>query len=214
MKVLLADDDKDQLQLRGLLLATSGFETIEVSDGASALQAAEAQRPECAVVDLFFPTEELGLHLIRALKKLNEAIRVIVLTGGDPLRIGRLPEKNLVDEIIVKGSSAGYLLQKLRAMAGMMQPDLEALARVLGEKGSVVFDVKAIPRSTRSEIIGTMPDGALKVKIAAVPDKGKANEELKSLLARCFDVPKSHVELVAGETSHRKRVRIWRRSGL
>jgi two-component system OmpR family response regulator len=121
MKVLLADDDKDQLELRGLLLSTSGFETIEVSDGPSALRAAAAEKPECAVVDLRFPTEELGLRLIRGLKKMNAAMRVIVLTGADPLRIGRLPEKELMDEVIVKGSSSHQLLRSLKTLAGTLQ---------------------------------------------------------------------------------------------
>ncbi len=36
--------------------------------------------------------------------------------------------------------------------------------------------VKVIPRSAKTEIAGEMADGTLKVKIAAPPEKGKANE--------------------------------------
>lgn len=53
-----------------------------------------------------------------------------------------------------------------------------------------------------------MSDGSLKVKVAAVPEKGKANAEVCEVLARHFDVPVSQVEIVAGATSTRKRVRI------
>lgn len=69
-------------------------------------------------------------------------------------------------------------------------------------------NVKVIPRSSRSEVTGEMADGALKVKLAAVPEKGKANQELCEVLARHFQVPLRDVELVSGATSSRKRIRI------
>jgi hypothetical protein len=53
-----------------------------------------------------------------------------------------------------------------------------------------------------------MPDGTLKVKIAAVPEKGKANQELCEVLARHFGVPKNCVEVVAGAKATQKRVRV------
>ncbi|MEZ5355769.1 MAG: DUF167 domain-containing protein [Bryobacteraceae bacterium] len=68
--------------------------------------------------------------------------------------------------------------------------------------------VKVVPRSSRSEVVGTLDDGSLKVKVAAVPEKGKANEELRAVLARHFQVPERDVEIVAGATNTRKRVRI------
>jgi DNA-binding response OmpR family regulator len=95
MRILIADDDKDQLALRSLLLSNRGYDTIAVTTCAAALREAKAQRPDCALVDLKFPTEALGLSLIRALKELDAAMRVFVLTGADPRRIDALPEKKL-----------------------------------------------------------------------------------------------------------------------
>lgn len=68
--------------------------------------------------------------------------------------------------------------------------------------------VKVVPKSSRNEIVGPMADGTLKVKIAAAPEKGKANAELCAFLAKHYGVPKSAVTIVAGETSALKRVRI------
>lgn len=116
MKVLLADDDEDQLALRGMLLRQSGFETIEAADAISAIRLAAAQKPECAVIDLRFPTEELGLQLIRQLKALDASIHLFVLTGADPGRLARSPEKDLVDEILVKGSSSAQLIRRVKAL--------------------------------------------------------------------------------------------------
>jgi uncharacterized protein YggU (UPF0235/DUF167 family) len=53
-----------------------------------------------------------------------------------------------------------------------------------------------------------MDDGSLKVKVAAVPEKGRANNELCETLARHYGVGISQVEVIAGATSTRKRVRI------
>jgi len=68
--------------------------------------------------------------------------------------------------------------------------------------------VKVIPKSSRTELAGQLADGTWKVKVAAPPEKGKANRELCAFLAGHFGVPRSRVRIVSGETSHLKRVRI------
>jgi uncharacterized protein (TIGR00251 family) len=73
--------------------------------------------------------------------------------------------------------------------------------------GSVTFDVRIVPRSSRSEIVGEH-DGALKVRIASPPVDGAANAELIKLLAKKFGVAKSDVEIISGETSKSKRIKI------
>jgi CheY-like chemotaxis protein len=117
MKVLLADDDPDQLATRSMLLERSGFETIGAADHVSAAELAASQKPECAVVDLRLPTEERGLWLISELKRLNPAIHIIVLTGGNPERLAGQAAASLVEEIIVKGASSGPLIRKLKSLA-------------------------------------------------------------------------------------------------
>lgn len=62
-----------------------------------------------------------------------------------------------------------------------------------------------MPRANRSEVVGLMADGALRVKVAAVPEDGKANEELCRVLAAHFGVKR--VEVITGKTSTRKTVR-------
>lgn len=67
--------------------------------------------------------------------------------------------------------------------------------------------LRVVPRASKSEVIG-MVEGHLKVKIAAPPVDGAANAELIKLLSRYFDVPKRNIELVSGETSRVKKVRV------
>jgi uncharacterized protein len=68
--------------------------------------------------------------------------------------------------------------------------------------------VKVIPRSAKSEVVGELGDGTLKVKIAAVRERGKANEELIAVLARHFGVARGAVSIVSGHTAALKLVRI------
>lgn len=53
-----------------------------------------------------------------------------------------------------------------------------------------------------------MGDGTLKVRVAAAPEKGKANAELLSFLARHYGVSRNDVSIVTGAASPLKHVRI------
>jgi uncharacterized protein len=78
---------------------------------------------------------------------------------------------------------------------------------VLEKDGSITFSVRVVPRASLSEIVGEH-DGVLKIKIAAPPVDGAANAELIKLLARKFNVSKSDIEIIGGETSKNKRIKI------
>ena len=72
---------------------------------------------------------------------------------------------------------------------------------------AIIFNVRVIPRSSKSDIIGEY-DGALKVKLNSPPVDGAANAELIKLLAKEFGVSKSRVEILSGNTSKQKQVKI------
>ncbi len=116
MKILIADDDVDQLTLRCLILERNGFEIVGASDAATALSLARTERPGCAVVDLCFPSAESGLQLVRALKALDAALHVFLLTGAAAGRLTNLPEAELIDEIVEKGQGSAKLVRKLKAL--------------------------------------------------------------------------------------------------
>lgn len=64
-----------------------------------------------------------------------------------------------------------------------------------------------MPRAARDEITGWI-GGALKVRVAAPPEKGRANEAVGKLLAAALGVPATAVRIVAGAGSSRKVVEI------
>ena len=77
---------------------------------------------------------------------------------------------------------------------------------------SVVFKVKAVPGSSRTAVGGLL-DGMLKVKIAAPPEKGKANQCLIEFLAQKLGVKKNAVNIVTGQTNPIKQVQVMGISG-
>ena len=79
--------------------------------------------------------------------------------------------------------------------------------RITENATSITFAVRVTTRAACNEIVGEH-DGALKVRIAAPPVDGAANEALIRLLAKQLGVSRSHIEIVGGETSKSKRIKI------
>ena len=78
---------------------------------------------------------------------------------------------------------------------------------IIEKDDSATFAVRVIPRSSKTEIVGEH-NGALKIKLKPPPVDGAANEELIRYLSKLFDVSRSKIEIVSGETSRSKRIRI------
>jgi len=73
--------------------------------------------------------------------------------------------------------------------------------------------LRVVPGSGRSEIVGRYGD-AWKVRVAAAPERGKANDAVVALLEQALEVPSGSVELLAGLGSRDKVARIRGLSGL
>ena len=71
----------------------------------------------------------------------------------------------------------------------------------------IVFTVRVLPRSSHPGIAG-LQEGALKVRIAAPPVDGKANEACLQLIAEVLGIKKGQVTLLAGHTSRNKTVAV------
>jgi len=73
--------------------------------------------------------------------------------------------------------------------------------------GAVLFSVRVVPRASKSEIAGEI-DGSLKIRLCSPPVDGAANAELIKLLAGTVGTSRVNIEIVAGQTSKTKRIRI------
>ena len=71
----------------------------------------------------------------------------------------------------------------------------------------VLLRVRVTPRSSRNQI-GEVVEDRVKIRIAAPPVDSAANVELIKFLSKQLGVPKSRLELTAGQTSRNKTVLI------
>jgi hypothetical protein len=67
--------------------------------------------------------------------------------------------------------------------------------------------VTVSPGASRSELVGRHGDG-WKARVAAAPERGRANEALLDLLAATLDLPRNRLAVVGGRTARRKIVEV------
>ena len=72
---------------------------------------------------------------------------------------------------------------------------------------TVRIRLRVSPSSNRPAVVGPYLDG-WKVRVAAAPEHGKANDAVVSLIANLLSVPAARVKIVAGHTSRLKIVEI------
>ncbi|MCE3263132.1 MAG: hypothetical protein K0R43_2211 [Pseudoduganella sp.] len=73
--------------------------------------------------------------------------------------------------------------------------------------GGVRLAVQIQPNARKTEVVGVL-DAALKIKLAAQPIEGKANEALVKWLAGALGVPRSAVTLTHGQTNKKKLLEV------
>jgi uncharacterized protein len=73
--------------------------------------------------------------------------------------------------------------------------------------GKTILGVKVVPGSSRTAIAGVW-NGMLKVKVAAPPEKGKANKALVEFLAAALGLKGKDVAVISGQTNPVKHVEI------
>ncbi len=70
------------------------------------------------------------------------------------------------------------------------------------------FSVKITPKASQNAIHGWKQDADgqayLKVSVTTVPEKGKANETLITLLSKNWKIPKSDIVIEKGDTDRKK----------
>jgi uncharacterized protein (TIGR00251 family) len=78
----------------------------------------------------------------------------------------------------------------------------------ISQRGDAVrINIYVQPRASRTEVVGEHGD-AIKLRVAAPPVEGEANEEVVRFIAKRLGVSNSAVSLVSGETGRRKIVEV------
>jgi len=80
-----------------------------------------------------------------------------------------------------------------------------AMIAITEKDGFVVLRVRVQPGAPRNQVAGEL-NGVLKLKVAAPPVDGKANQECCRFISRLLEVPRGSVEITAGATSRTKTI--------
>ncbi len=146
-KILVVDDDAEQLRLRSLILTKRGHEVTVASSRDEALAACADLSPRCVLMDLRLPSAVDGLALIRDIKRAMPETEVFVLTGWAEDLEGRA-ERAMVSEVFTKPVRT----ERLLAALGRLPVLALALAGVMSAAEPARFSVA----DARSEIVASI----------------------------------------------------------
>ena len=74
-------------------------------------------------------------------------------------------------------------------------------------KKTICLSVRVHPKSRKQEIT-KLDENSYKIHVRSAPSKGEANEEVRRLVAKNWDVPISRVKIARGHRSRDKLVTI------
>ncbi|GHI36290.1 DNA-binding response regulator [Streptomyces violascens] len=121
VRILVVDDEPDLTEVLSGALRSEGWDVRSAADGASALSAAAAFRPDAVVLDWMLPDLD-GLHVLREMRAGLPDVCVLFLTARDSVedRIAGITAGG--DDYVTKPFSLEEVLARLRGLlrrAGM-----------------------------------------------------------------------------------------------
>jgi len=114
MKLLLVEDDRDQLDVTAYMLRRERFTVVEASDGGQALRRFRTERPDLVVVNLAMPPPD-GFEVLRQIRAEDRTPVLVVAARDDPPDIYRCFELG-ADDFITKPYAFRELALRVRAI--------------------------------------------------------------------------------------------------
>ncbi|KZS79648.1 response regulator transcription factor [Mycobacterium persicum] len=115
ISVLVVDDEPVLAEMVSMALRYEGWNVTTAQDGASAIAAARAARPDVVVLDVMLP-DMSGLEVLHTLRRENPRLPVLLLTAKDAVedRIAGLTAGG--DDYVTKPFSIEEVVLRLRAL--------------------------------------------------------------------------------------------------
>ena len=111
-KILIVDDDPDNISIISLIVEDSGYSSISANNGKEGLELAIKEKPDLITLDLIMP-EQSGIMMFQDLKKDPDLcdIPVVIVSGASEITGVDLKnfifKQSLGDEKVVKTSGMG-----------------------------------------------------------------------------------------------------------
>ena len=125
IKILVADDEPNQLELLTYNLTQADYEVIRAADGQQALEMIEEHRPDLAIIDWMMP-EMSGIDLCRTLRARTETkqLPIIILSARGEEGDRTLGLDIGADDYISKPFSPREMISRVRALLRRAHPSL------------------------------------------------------------------------------------------
>ncbi len=113
MKILVVDDDENNLLLTKLELRDELWQVITASNGQEAMELFESENPDMVIVDVKMPGID-GITLLKKMKDIRPEIPIAIFTGYDQVAL-TVPDE--ADAFMIKSSSYEELKEFVRRYA-------------------------------------------------------------------------------------------------
>jgi len=116
-KVLVIDDELDLLSLLMGVLTDEGYQAFSAANGADGVRLNELENPDLIILDLRMPEMD-GIETLRNIRKQDDKVKVVILTGyGSPDTIRDAADLN-VSEYLSKPFDNEQLLRVISETIG------------------------------------------------------------------------------------------------
>ena len=155
MKVLIADDDADLLDLMAYALRREGYTVLAAINGQQALQRYEAENPDILLLDVTMPKLN-GFEVCRRIRR-ETATPIIMLTARDEeedvlrgLQLG-------ADDYVVKPFSAKQLIARMKTVLRRCRTDgyQEPVSQL--QAGDLVLDLQSYQATKGGKLVQLTP---------------------------------------------------------
>jgi two-component system, OmpR family, response regulator len=122
-RVLVVEDNPDELELYGKILWYNGFDVMYARDGAEGLRCADDYQPDLVLVDLGLPEMD-GLELCRRLKEraAHAGLPVVILSARAQIDYGHQARRAGCDVYLEKPHSPVGVLKEVERLIGPAPP--------------------------------------------------------------------------------------------
>lgn len=112
-KILLVEDDENLREMLNIILERAGYNMFAVVDGSSALEIAEKNFINLALLDFRLP-DMTGLDIAKRLKEISFDTSIILMTAHASLEMAVEAIKQEVDEYLIKPVDPGLLKRSIK----------------------------------------------------------------------------------------------------
>lgn len=203
--VLLVDDEANIRRMLGALLRSEGYEVVEATGGAAALDAVGPLDPDAVFLDLLMPPGPDGLATLAALRERGVGAPVIMMSGkaqlADAVQATRLGafqflEKPLTPEAVLVTLASALELSRTREANRALQAVLAHREELVGDSAALqrVQQLIAQVGPTEARVLLTGESGTGKELVAAAIHRAGPRRDRPFVAVNCAAIPRDLVE--------------------